>query len=1032
MDSQRVGPYQSDQPQAQRRRAVREAWRSLEARLLRISPEWPYKQTNLPDDEEEILLFLQATKSVPVPSSPAPREHSSQCPNHNLNQADMMRPWNIHDLLLKWELGSRIHLGPTPQRVFAETKLVLHRPLMSLSEFEMYAREHSSVDISRFMSHLYPESDHFAPNDERTLFGALPPWGTSPQPYQPGKGNTMDRQKRTNDHQSESWKLAEEWFEEALLPRNSRDSTSESSDSVTEASLFSSVFDEDSIYASKLESSESLMSKSRSKEGLAFLGKLCKPKGQQRAYSPGMPVSQLSRPGFGRESAPSPEETQYRESFWGQRSSSEISATPMDSPHLPRAIRMRQELEHYLDRWLENGASTQRRAPSLQRSISHPGSPTSELPKTFDQAPRCLFPDLVERPSESIAPAQDFCGEDPQPESQASFGLRSPGSNSDALNPEKAALVAARCLMQHDEQILTVGIANDPALPSHECFESMFDTADRSGVPKALSRATSPHSCDEKKCARNLSEAMKCAKNFSDTNQCPQSGLFMKKQSPSISSISPEAKRYSNSNFTIPLSSPILEQQVDSLEIMITPPTPSKGEQASLKEPYDGSKLNPLVYRPYSSKILACKWPPPYYGPASFVMADGGFKDSSANSTPLMSLLAPSELNNQPSVSNHSTASPAWTSIPPPNGLERQPSMSSHSPNPQALTPLPIPGEEGAQLSMSSPSTEFQTQTSFTPPIKSECQPPRSSHSPASATFRNPSGKRCRHISKHLARIRKISQRLTWKRFNTTFDEWKSTQPDIVTDDVVDCRHFQRPSANSSKSSHSSALNKIFDQFRGVLYACCICSALTPYADDGVDPDQIGAEGTMSYLEALSVSLEETALLAVLTQVSAPTMGELTRHEFVSGWEACSADTLAKQRAQVARFRTQLTSDRDYFRRVYRHSFALGRATGQKAVALDTATEFWRMLFGDGGEVWRDGETDWLQLWIGFVQDRWRKSVGKDMWDQTLVFARKTMEDGSLDWWNEDSAWPSVVDEFVAHIKELRAREGTSDRMDIG
>ncbi len=41
----------------------------------------------------------------------------------------------------------------------------------------------------------------------------------------------------------------------------------------------------------------------------------------------------------------------------------------------------------------------------------------------------------------------------------------------------------------------------------------------------------------------------------------------------------------------------------------------------------------------------------------------------------------------------------------------------------------------------------------------------------------------------------------------------------------------------------------------------------------------------MRYLGDLGVSLDEVVVLAVLTELSAPTMGELTREGFVSGWK---------------------------------------------------------------------------------------------------------------------------------------------------
>lgn len=189
---------------------------------------------------------------------------------------------------------------------------------------------------------------------------------------------------------------------------------------------------------------------------------------------------------------------------------------------------------------------------------------------------------------------------------------------------------------------------------------------------------------------------------------------------------------------------------------------------------------------------------------------------------------------------------------------------------------------------------------------------------------------------------------------------------------------------------------------------------------DKDDADHISIEGAMSYLEDLGVSLEETVLLAVLTQVKAPTMGELTRSEFTTGWEALSAETLDKQKSQVAGFRKSLKTDSDFFRDVYRHSFVLAKQPSQKAVALDEAPTFWRLLYSPNGLRWESSGFNWLEAYITYLQEKWKKSISKDLWDQTLLFARKTLADPTLSWWNEiESAWPSVLDEFAKYVKEL-------------
>ena len=81
------------------------------------------------------------------------------------------------------------------------------------------------------------------------------------------------------------------------------------------------------------------------------------------------------------------------------------------------------------------------------------------------------------------------------------------------------------------------------------------------------------------------------------------------------------------------------------------------------------------------------------------------------------------------------------------------------------------------------------------------------------------------------------------------------------------------------------------------------------------------------------------------------------------------------------------------------------------------------MLLAAPSLAWTGPDAPWLDWWLEFLTERYGKSVNKDLWDQTLVFAQKTLEDPSLGFWSEDAAWPGVIDEFVGFVGERRAGE---------
>ena len=120
-------------------------------------------------------------------------------------------------------------------------------------------------------------------------------------------------------------------------------------------------------------------------------------------------------------------------------------------------------------------------------------------------------------------------------------------------------------------------------------------------------------------------------------------------------------------------------------------------------------------------------------------------------------------------------------------------------------------------------------------------------------------------------------------------------------------------------------------------------------------------------------------------------------------------------------------------KKVYKHTFILGRPQGQKAIPLDQAIEYWRLLFSPAGLNWSSGSTPWLDWWIEFLESKWKRTVNKDMWDQLFNFAEQSLKDESLNFWSEDGAWPGVIDEFVEWVRTDKGRgkkEGGEEDME--
>ncbi|PHH73695.1 hypothetical protein CDD82_5315 [Ophiocordyceps australis] len=187
----------------------------------------------------------------------------------------------------------------------------------------------------------------------------------------------------------------------------------------------------------------------------------------------------------------------------------------------------------------------------------------------------------------------------------------------------------------------------------------------------------------------------------------------------------------------------------------------------------------------------------------------------------------------------------------------------------------------------------------------------------------------------------------------------------------------------------------------------------------------------MDYLSSkLKVNMENAELFVALEIVQAPILGEISRQGYINGWKAAGVRPTNQEHAAHIRYLvSQLSSDATLFKKVYRHAFVTGRERDQKALSLENAFVYWSILFNAPGMLWRTENYDWLDLWKTFLTDKWTRSVNRDMWNMTLEFAFKTLTDETLSFWNQDGAWPGVIDEFVEWCQQRGI--GRPDSMDV-
>ncbi|KAI5475721.1 hypothetical protein MNV49_001014 [Pseudohyphozyma bogoriensis] len=182
---------------------------------------------------------------------------------------------------------------------------------------------------------------------------------------------------------------------------------------------------------------------------------------------------------------------------------------------------------------------------------------------------------------------------------------------------------------------------------------------------------------------------------------------------------------------------------------------------------------------------------------------------------------------------------------------------------------------------------------------------------------------------------------------------------------------------------------------------------------DPKNPAESDFDGTTLYCEDLQIEPSDVVMLALAWLLKAPTMPRFSKKGFVEGWKPIGKDTVDLQRAYLSRLRSEMR-DPETFRKIYNFTFDYMKTEGQKSLQLDIASELWNTL------IPLDPDSPFsphhLEMWQQFLVKRGSKAVSRDTWNLFLEFTRTI--DPNFEQYDEEAAWPSIIDDFVSDVRE--------------
>jgi DCN1-like protein 1/2 len=210
-----------------------------------------------------------------------------------------------------------------------------------------------------------------------------------------------------------------------------------------------------------------------------------------------------------------------------------------------------------------------------------------------------------------------------------------------------------------------------------------------------------------------------------------------------------------------------------------------------------------------------------------------------------------------------------------------------------------------------------------------------------------------------------------------------------------------------------------------------------------------------AYCRVLNVDMGNYEFFVLADIIQMQSVGQITRDGFIKGWKQVWEETKGKVSPDMMSHQRYVRSqiglvqtDTAVFRKVYRNAFTAGKEPGKRELGMGEALAYWAELLAPTLQRWKTSNVDWFQAWTDYLTERfgttkldddgeevieYKRTVSRDLWNQTLLFAEKTMQDETLGFWSEEQAWPGLIDEFVVWCQEKGiAAAKNGETMEVG
>lgn len=189
-----------------------------------------------------------------------------------------------------------------------------------------------------------------------------------------------------------------------------------------------------------------------------------------------------------------------------------------------------------------------------------------------------------------------------------------------------------------------------------------------------------------------------------------------------------------------------------------------------------------------------------------------------------------------------------------------------------------------------------------------------------------------------------------------------------------------------------------------------ITAVFEKYADDGEDWITMGGISNLATDCGLDAETDVSALVMAWKLKSCARPGEISKEEFVAGMSEMRIDSVTQLKDMVPSFDVGFMEHKE-FQEFFRFCFKFNREDVQKkTLEKDLVIQLLPMLLG--------GRSPYTDKFCAFLHESAAVSrISADEWNSFILFS-KEFEAGSVEAFEDDGAWPTLIDDFVEYLRK--------------